>query len=219
MDRKSLLKSILDGCGHIDSPKDSYLFTERGYTSPIRQASCAEEAECVINLLRLLIELCLGPRFRLPQLNLGSEGFYRLEGWHIRYFASHRRKVGGTNNCRQNRITAVLAPIFKALNRCVSPDSIYLQRYKVDWKQLPKEMKDALQRVNQLCEFLAHDHFNDDIDYLTTNRQDSGMESYKETNKQVVILQLEAIRLRLSPLLQTMQPQLKRSLVWVGIGE
>jgi hypothetical protein len=127
--------------------------------------------------------------------------------------------MGHPDNCRQSRITAVLAPIFKALNRCILPDSIYLQRYKVDWKQVTEEMKDALPQVNQLCEFQAQDNFSDDIDYLTTDRKYSGVESYGVINKPGVISQLEAIRLQLAPFLQSMQPQLKRSRDWVELAE
>lgn len=217
--RRSLLKSILDACGRPDDPEDSYLFTNRGYIPAIREASCAEDAESIINLLRLLVELCLGPSLRLPQLNLVSKGFYRLEPWHIRYFEFHREDIIAQNNRRQNRITRVLAPVFKSLNRCVSPDSIYLQHYNVDWKQLTKEIKDSSPRVNQLCDSVAHDFYSDDINYYTPGFRNSGVVSHGEINKQVIISEMAAIRFRLAPFLESMRSQLQRSCEWIGIEE
>jgi hypothetical protein len=153
--RKSLLESILDGCGHMNDLERFYLFTDRGYTPISQKMPRPEDAECVINLLRVLIELCLGPRLRLPQLNLGVNGFYRLEGWRLRYFEHVQQNRGDADSCRKNRMKTVLVPIFKSINRCISPDSLYLHRdslylhrYKVDWTELSRAVAEAVMRTS-----------------------------------------------------------------------
>lgn len=177
------------------------------------------DTEPVINLLRVLIELCLGPRLRLPQLNLGLYGFYRLENWHIRYFEHVQQEKGEAESQHQNRMTTVLVPIFKSINRCISPDSLYLHCYKVHWEELSKVLAEAFPQVDQLREFLTEDIPNDNMCTFVDDRNDNNVSLGAAAGKEDVMLRLEALRLRLMPFLQSTQRQSERNRVWIGFAE
>lgn len=214
--RKSLLESILDGCGHADGLGRFYLFTDRGYIPTSQKVPRPEDIECVINLLRVLIELCLGPRLRLPQLNLEVNGFYQLEAWHFRYFKYLQQNSQDAGGRRQNRLQATLVPIFRSIHRCIRPDSLYLHRYKVDWKELSKAVAEALPQVDQLHESLAEDVSEDSIHYFVDDRKDNNVDLSGATGKEAVMLGLEAMRVRLMPFLQSTQLRSERICTWVG---
>lgn len=196
-----------------------HLFTDRGYIPSSQRVPRPGDAESVINLLRVLIELCLGPRLRLPQLNLGLNGFYRLQNWHVRYFEYVQQHSEEADSQRQNWMTTVLVPIFKSINRCISPDSLYLHCYKVYWEELSKAVADALPQVDQLREFLAEDISDDNMHTFVDDRNNYIVSLSGATGKEAVMLGLEAVRLRVMPFLRSTQRRSERNCTWVGFAE
>jgi hypothetical protein len=146
-------------------------------------------------------------------------GFYRLENWHVRYFEYVQQNSGEADRRRQNRMTTVLVPIFKSINRCISPDSLYLHCYKVYWKELSKVVAEALPQVDQLREFLAENISGDNMRTFVDDRNDNSVSLSGATDKEAVMLGLEAVRLRLMPFLQSTQRRSERNCTWVGFAE
>ncbi|KAL4933054.1 uncharacterized protein BDV17DRAFT_252703 [Aspergillus undulatus] len=194
--RGGLLKCIMDSLSHFGM-HDPLVWDNLDANSPsIKwEGDRAQAFGDLIDLLRLMRSLCLPPSC-LPELNVSLEdsGYYQLDNEHVEYL--HPAKP--VSDWRQRRANIVAGPIFMELNRHITPESWFLQRYTVDWDRVWRTINNAISIFDRVGSPLAG----------VKGKCKAGNSIGTETSS--VAIGLQAIRARLDAYMECWPPTTRR---------